>query len=277
MKYSLSDCLLFMFKNPLFFVLLVIFSTSCSSTNKTNDATIENTTNSLTKNWLGTWERNSWQLEASLEIKTIKNDSIFFSISATNGGNSGGVDGIALVSKNIATYLNTEDGDTCIILFTLLVNSVISVEQQKGFCLAGVGVEYSGKYINSKFNTNKSKTTSLFKLEIFDSIEQDSVFKDLVGDKYDLFVNSTQLTSDSDDLDSLQTTVRASGVRGMFTYMENIIMIDDSNTIWAAVIDDNSVYYFTNSDQYKNTLPKTINEWREGFKDYEVVFNKKAD
>ena len=266
-----------MFKNLLFFVLLVIFSTSCSSTDKTTDTINEATTDSVTKNWLGTWERNSWKLEASLEIKTIKKDSIFFSISAVNGGNSGGADGIALVSKNIATYLNIEDGDTCLILFTLLGDSAISVEQQTGFCFAGIGVEYSGKYINSKFNKNKIKNTSLLKLEIFDSIEQDSVFKDLVGDKYDLFVNSTQLTSDLDDLDSLHTTVSASGIRGMFTYMENIIMIDDSNTIWAAVIDDNIVYYFTNSEQYKNTLPKTINKWREGFKDYEVVFNKNAD
>lgn len=250
-------------------IVVLTFLTSCSSTENTKT---ETPTEPISTNWLGTWERNDWQLEASLEMKSIKNDSIFFSISAVNGGNSGGVDGIAVVSKNSATYLNTEDGDTCLIEFTLLGDSVITIEQQKGFCYAGMGVEYSGRYINSKFNKNKVKTTSLLKLEIFDSSGQDSIFKDLVGDKYDLFVNSTQLTSDTDDLDSLHTTVRASGVRGMFTSMENIIMIDTANTIWAAVIDDNKVLYFTNSEAYKKALPKTIDAWREGFKQYEVIY-----
>ena len=42
--------------------------------------------------------------------------------------------------------------------------------------------------------------------------------------------------------------------------------------IWAAVIDDNKVYYFTNNKEYKNRLPKTIDNWRQNFKNYEVIY-----
>jgi len=252
--------------------LIVFFLIGCSSNDSANKETIAILTEPASTAWLGTWERNSWQNESTLEIKTIKNDSIVFSISAVNGGNSGGVDGVALVKKNVATYLNTEDGDTCQIQFILLGDSTISVEQQKGFCYAGMGVEYSGTYKNTRFIHHTKQTLTLLDLQIFETAEQDSVFKELVGTNYDLFVNSTQLTSNPDDLDSLHATIHASGVRGMYTFMENIVMIDQANTIWAAAIHDNQVFYFTNSESYKNKLPKTIDAWRDGFKDYEVIY-----
>jgi len=253
-------------------LLILSILMSCSSSDPISNKTVDIAAEPASNTWLGTWERNSWQNESTLEIKTIKNDSIVFSISAVNGGNSGGVDGIAFVKKNVATYLNTEDGDTCQILFILIGDSVISVEQQKGFCYAGMGVEYSGTYKNTRFIHHTKQTLTLLDLQIFDTEEQDSIFKELVGTNYDLFVNSTQLTSNPDDLDSLHATIHASGVRGMYTFMANIVMIDQANTIWAAAIHDNQVFYFTNSESYKNKLPKTIDAWRDAFKDYEVIY-----
>lgn len=265
-----------MFKNFLFLLFLLIFSTSCSSTDKTINAAIKDTTDSVSTNWLGTWERIIWQNDATLEIKAIKNNSITFSIIASSGGHTGEVEGDASVKNNTAIYLNTDEGDTCLITFTLLGDSIITIDQKKGFCFAGMGVEYSGRYKNKKRITKKLLSETLFDLEIFNSKEQDSIFENLVGGYYESFLNTTQLTTEAEDLDSLDARVKTSGIRGMYTYMENIIMITDSNVIWAAVIDDNTVYYFTNSAKYKNTLPKTINTWREAFKDYEVIYNKKA-
>jgi hypothetical protein len=61
-------------------------------------------------------------------------------------------------------------------------------------------------------------------------------------------------------------------LRGLYTIMENIIMIDSSKNIWAAVIDDNKIYYFTNRLDYKTKLPRTIENWRNRFKDYKVIY-----
>jgi hypothetical protein len=251
---------------------LLILLFSCSSGDDKISSTNKPASETISKNWLGKWERQKWQNDATLEIKAIKDNTIEFSIFALCGANMGELDGYAIVEKNIATYLNIEDGDSCLIKFSLKGDSVISIDQQKGLCYTGVGVWYSGNYKNER-NLPKTKAIkTLVDLEIFNSTQQDSIFKELVDDRYDLFVNSTQLTSESDDLDSLKTVVKSSGVRGLFTIMENIIMIDSLNNIWAAVIDDNKVYYFTNNEKHKNTLPKTIDNWRENFKKYDVVF-----
>ncbi|MGN6647052.1 MAG: hypothetical protein ACTHJT_11035 [Cytophaga sp.] len=256
------------------FLLSISVFTNCTESNETTTPTIakEIAAEPASTSWLGKWERNEWQNESDMEIKSINKDSIIFSISAISGGHMGDLEGTAVVHKNIATYLNTEGGDTCLIVFTLSGDSVITVDQKQGLCFAGMGVSYSGKYINAKLPSAQEQKETLLSLEIFNTTEQDSLFKNLVGDDYDLFVNSTQLTSESDDLDSLHATVTASGVRGLFTSMENIIMIDKKNMIWAAVIDGDEVLYFTNSSAYKNKLPQTIESWRERFKEYEVVY-----
>jgi hypothetical protein len=258
----------------LFILLTAITFVNCSEKKETTTATAaaETITEPADGNWLGKWKRNEWQNESDLEIKSINKDSIVFTISAMSGGNMGDLEGTAVVRKNIATYLHAEDGDTCLIVFNLSGDSVIVVDQKQGFCFAGMGVWYSGKYINVKLPSAKEQPETLLSLGIIETEYQDSLFKVLVGENYDLFVNSTQLSSETEDLDSLHATVTSSGVRGLFTSMENIIMIGNENTICAAVIDGDEVLYFTNSSAYKTKLPKTIEVWRERFKEYEVVY-----
>ncbi len=50
-------------------------------------------------------------------------------------------------------------------------------------------------------------------------------------------------------------------------------MIDNNNTIWAAVISDKEILYYTNKQSDKNKLPKTINTWRESFNDQSALYN----
>jgi len=57
--------------------------------------------------------------------------------------------------------------------------------------------------------------------------------------------------------------------------MENIIIVDSNNHIWAAVIDDKKVRYFTNVPAYYAVLPKTIDNWRGLFKNYPVFYMSK--
>jgi hypothetical protein len=54
--------------------------------------------------------------------------------------------------------------------------------------------------------------------------------------------------------------------------VESIIMVDKNHTIWAAVLDEGKVYYFTTDENFKDKLPLTIEHWREKFKDSKVIF-----
>ncbi len=207
---------------------------------------------------------------ADLEIKRVKNDSLSFFIAASSGANEGQVEGFAIIKGSIATFIEVDDADTtCIIKFKLMSDSVIVVEQIKGNCAAGNGVGYSGTY---QKGLKRELSETLLTLNVFTTKSQNEAFRVLVKDDYALFINSTQLVYMDNDLDSLNASVHSAGVRGLFTYMENIIMIDKDNNIWAAVLDNDKVYYFTNDSRYKTTLPKTIDKWREKFKDREMVF-----
>lgn len=257
---------------PLFLIGNLIVG--CSSGNVSRNKTITDTATipPVTNQWRGTWERNSWQNDASLEITNIKSDSITFSLFASNGGHTGQIEGMAVVNGTSAIFYNEDEFDTCLIQFNLINDSIITIDQKYGDCFAAMAVVYDGDYKNSKYLSGTEPTEDLKSLGIFETKKEDSIFRYLVGNSYPLFVNSTQLTSEDDDLDGFDATVRSSGVRGLFTFMENIIMIDSSNNIWAAVIDDNKVYYFTNKQEYKSRLPKTINNWRQRFKEYPIMY-----
>jgi hypothetical protein len=267
MKYLLS-----------IFVIATLFSCNNNSEKKENQKT-EN------QNWKGNWEKEIWQNPASLKIKSIGGDSLDFQLFSSSGGHTGDVEGKALVDGNTAIYYLTENYDTCLLTFEIFGDTLIIMSQEKGNCFAAMGVTYEGNYFNSKYKT-KAKTTgksnskedgnkSLLSLGIFDNLSEDSIFKRLTREDYDLFINSTQLTSDDDDLDHFNAKVKSSGVRGLFTIMENIIMIDSSKNIWAAVISGNKVLYYTSNKDYQNKLPKTIEEWRSGFRDYPIIYKSK--
>ena len=223
--------------------------------------------------WLGEWKKQEWQNGAVLNITTVNTNELEFSLTAYSGGNVGTLNGKATVQDTIALFSQPAKFDTCQLKFVLDGDSLINIIQQRGVCAAGLGVGYSGEYINSKMLTNsEAKKPGLVKLGMLNNEIEDAIFRSLVGDAYELFVNSTQLTVASTDLDSLSATVKSSSVRGLATIEENIIMKDSSNTFWAAVINDNKVFYFTNKKADKMKLPETIEHWRERFKEYEVVF-----
>jgi hypothetical protein len=256
------------------FFLIAELMISCSQNASSGNTPIADTSITkvpASKLWLGTWERRQWSYGATLEITGIKNDSIVFSLHAFNGVHGGELEGVAVVKDNTALFYNSNENDTCLLRFKLLRDTSITIEHEKGICYAGMGVSYNGQYKNSK-TLPKEKDETLLSLGIFKTEKEDSLFKSLVGDKYGAFVYSTQTTSEEDDLDSLNAKVYTSGVTGLYTIQENIIMVDSLNTIWAAVLDEEKVYYFTNNNEYKRRVPKTIDKWRQRFEEYPVVY-----
>ena len=99
-------------------------------------------------------------------------------------------------------------------------------------------------------------------------------FKKLVGKTYGLFEDSFQLVNEEADLDQLNAKVLAGGVRGLFTFMEGIIMHCPNGMLYAAVIDGDTVKYFYNDPHYSKKMPITIDRWRDRFKEKKVIYGR---
>lgn len=213
--------------------------------------------------WQGTFIRDKGSFYSStLEITDVTADSFKFNIKAYSGGNTGGVTGVAYIKGNNFVF---DDGRSGILTFTIS-NGDIQIEQSyqiNQYC--GMGVGLMGQYINKDKNPQPVKRENYFTdLNVFKG-EQEQEFKRIVGDNYEKFTKTGHLFFNEDDLDGLGTHVHRIGVRGLFTILESIIMVRDSdNTIWAAVIDGDKVLYFTNANDKK--IPKTILHWQERFK-----------
>lgn len=253
-------------------LLLITTFFACSSNNQAAEEKDRIKASAL---WIGSWSRDEYQNPGNLDILAVHNDSIRFELHASSGGNESSIEGIAIaIDSAIAIYSSKEENDSCKIELRLVGDSII-VREAGNKCATAMGVMYSGVYKNESyitFENGDEQHKTLFDLEIFKTERTDSIFRSLVGSDYSLFVNSTQLISEDEDLDSLNTVVRSSGIRGLFTQMENIIMIDTADNIWAAVIEDQRVLYFTNSKTYKNKLPRTIENWRKRFKEYPIHY-----
>ena len=254
----------------LFYVLTLILALNgCSSNDNSKNNKKSKNVNPF---WTGKWERQQRLNNGSLKIAIVSEDSIKFSLSASSGANTGELEGVAFVEKDKAQYSDSDKSENCVLEFQLFGDTLIKVTQKKGMCSAGLSVTYSGNYKNSKLSTNVEKTETLVDLGVFQNESENKLFKSLVGNNYQLFISSTQQTSEDEDMDNLNSRVYASSISGLSTIQENIIMIDSANNIWAAVINGDKVYYFTNSKSFKDKLPKTIDNWRQNFKDYEIIY-----
>lgn len=274
-------------------ILLIINSFVLSCENRTrfievkNDvefASIENeidfnpdtSIKKLSNKWIGEWIRQEWQNDAILKITEITSDSLDFIINASSGTHIGYLEGKASIENNTADFYWKDEYINCRIQFTLFKDSIISLDELHDFCGAGMGVYYSGDYVNSQYIEEESlKKEDLISLGIF-TAEEDVVFKELVGNSYDDFVNYTEMVYEENDIDNLNSKVTSSSVKGLFTIMEYIIMIDANLNIWAAIIADDKIHYFTNRTDYSEKLPKTIDKWREGMNDKEIVYKSKS-
>lgn len=221
------------------------------------------------KNWLGKWERVSRTDGGTLEIKSISNNSLLFEITVFSGGHTGAIDGKAIINQNTAVYI-AKPGP-CKLTFHLTGSSFITINQEACDAFGGMGTTFGGKFLNASQLPEKAPAT-LANLHIL-TAQQNAAFSKLVDTSYQHFIDCTQLTStDVKNLDNFNAKVTTSGVRGLFTIMEYIIMIDQANRIWAALINNEKVYYFTNSNNYQHSLPKTIDDWRSRFKEYPVIY-----
>jgi len=186
------------------------------------------------------------------------------------GANIGYVEDNASKEENNAHW-NNEENDASI-TFRFKEDSMYLKTSGNINFYAGVGVVFKGKYLYGEIVRFLEK---LVQKGILLNEEQEKKFKELVGDDYDRFLEYFQVYGGVENLDDFKAKAYLGGIRGLFTICEGIIMYDKENNFWAAIIGENSdtINYYTNTS-LTNKLPKTIEKWRERFKDYKVYYIK---
>jgi hypothetical protein len=222
----------------------------------------------IAKNWKGAWKDVDKFSEGQLHITTVKGNKLSFSIYVEDGGASGLLEGTAKLDGYRAHYIRKEYGGACRIDFTYEGDHVY-VRQLEGSCGAGAGVYYDGSYYA---NPKEQKEETLVTLGVLSTGAQDKKFRQMVGNDYHLFVNSSQLVGNGIDLDSLHAIVHDSWVKHELTSKRNIVLINDRLDIWAAVIDEDSIKYYTTREDYRHKLPKTIDDWQKDLEDKKLIF-----
>jgi len=99
----------------------------------------------------------------------------------------------------------------------------------------------------------------------------------LTGEHFEKILTCTSDVGEADNLDDWGARVIRGGVAGLHSIMESIVMIGERGELCAAYTDEDVVRFFTNLDAGSGqALPKTINEWRQGFEDKSVMIQQAA-
>lgn len=238
------------------FSLLVIFSVLLGYSNL-------NSSQASTIPWDGTYIREHKFARSILEITSTTKNSFNFKIHAFSGGNTGGVSGTAIVTDNLAVF---KDNKNFTINFSYNDGNVTINHTLGANPYAGMGVGFEGVYARKGTEKLADWGQNYFThFKVFKE-GQEQEFVKVVDKNYEKFTNTGHMFYDEKDLDHFNARVHRMGVRGLFTILESIIMVRDSdNTFWAAVIDNDKVLYFTNSHDKK--IPQTILHWQERFKE----------
>lgn len=208
--------------------------------------------------WLGVWERRIWLEGANFDIQQISGNSFAFNFDVQNGGLYWQAKGRAYLQDNHTAVFSSPLYAGCKLTIHLLSDSIIQIEGSKCDAYGGKGVSYTGRFVNNKYLPPKTHTT-MISLHVFNK-QQDNSFRSLVGNSYNAFVNSTQhIREEKPQKPGMR--IFSSTLTGFLGQVGYMMMIDNSNHIWTAILDGGvNVLYFTNTAD-KKALPQPIKHW----------------
>ena len=222
------------------------------------------------KRWWGEWERESVadSFNGNLFIYDVDKEGFYFELIVQHGAHTGWLENeyAKFTSHNEALFIgeNNHDEEPCHLTF-FKINETIQVVEHNCLHYHGMRAYFDGDYHLKK--------------DIFcyyDNLIDDEILSkiySLLGKKYwESFKKCFNDTFEINNIDEFNSTIIGGGMAGFYTIYEAIIMVGKDKEIWGAFLDVNEVYYFTSEKKYKNKVPKTINKWREKFKEKEVIF-----
>lgn len=216
-----------------------------------------------------------------LNIKDDKEDSFVFNINISGQGSPVNIVGGALKTKDVATFTEPDSG--CVIKFSINKGSIGVHEETTGKCmdLHSPSIDTNGVYVkisdkpeftsepeenSPEDSTSEAETNS-------DTVESDDdqKIRNLLGSDYQMLLESTK---EYEDAIVDQDGWGADTAYGMTEkgVKESVIISDVKYKYVALIIDGSKVRFYTNNPAYKSKLPITVENWRNGFKDYPVEY-----
>jgi hypothetical protein len=227
--------------------------------------------------WWGNWagESRHGAQGGNLFIREVGSAGFVFDLAVWSGSHGGNISGFARIVSPDTAYARVLAGEAdqfCELTFrrslTQRARDIVIDEFGDGHFFHGMGATFAGQY--------SWKHLALFQGGALDEIDLQRLHS-IVGQYFDPMMNCFQGLSDEENHDAFVARVITGGVRGMYTIIEGIVLRGERGQLWAAYIDDDVVRYFTTEREYQASLPKTIEKWRERFKDKNIVYDTKID
>lgn len=202
-----------------------------------------------------------------LRISGVTATAVEFALVAHNGMRTGEVEGVAERRGAAARFVEAETG--CEVRLRR-EGSRIRVSTSSACAQhAGMGVSFDGEYGVGE----PEPPVTLTGLGVLDRGVTEAAFAALTGGDYRRFVDSMDdMLADEKDLDALGTKAVSGWVRSADGEAAAIVMSRGDGRIYAAVVDDDVIRYYSNDPAFKAKLPATIDQWRGSLGDRKVVF-----
>lgn len=247
-------------------LVVILLLLSCNESHSPSNRTEHNFQKSVKKNEL--YVSQIGNNIAYLKVLAIDEKVVDFSLEASNGANNGSISGKGMY-KNDSVYIYE---DEMVKLSFTLSDSNIKIEQI-GSGHSGLGVHYDGEYFLSKKEDKIALTKSLPFLTkemnldlIAKSKNQYSMFLESLSD-----YSTDLITEGSDKYNSY-----SGFVEGLGTIFEATIIERESKYYFAALVHDDTVYYFSNDQKITENgkrVPIYISEWTNRMMHKSVVWD----
>ncbi|WP_447786126.1 lysozyme inhibitor LprI family protein [Pseudomonas germanica] len=217
--------------------------------------------------WDATWQLIPPGTSTSATVITQRRDATHISIdiTAAEGANSGDLDGVATLNDGKAVYSE----DECTLLFTP-INGVldISLAGEGGYCSAGLGVYYTGRFVASEHPLTLDY--DMLSLGLAQTPEENQALHTLLkGDYQTLVEKSGSLMTGEPGTDVPGSQVWEMWMRGLGG--TGIVMRSSDGHFWVLLVTYDSsghsrLRYYTNVAKWKKVLPDALHDWNERMK-----------
>ena len=220
--------------------------------------------------WTGT--NSGYFASSHAYIKALFDDLIYYELEAFNGTHSGVVESFGIIDSGSAKTVfkdTTYDEKHENVFFEFKIeDDLLKLNSNMYDYMCGMGVMFDSEYVLGDIEI--SMPTAL-EVGIVETEEQDKLFKKLVGDKYSDFISYTTFVDYSEVImDGEKVKAGKSYLRGAYGCCFYII---SSKHIYAAIIGDEEIYYYTNDKNYAKKIPEPMAEWAG--KRGNIIFNYK--
>ncbi|MDR9861117.1 lysozyme inhibitor LprI family protein [Pseudomonas baetica] len=220
--------------------------------------------------WDATWQLIPPSSSTSAMVITQRRDAthIAFDITAGEGANSGDLEGVATLKGDGAFYSEGE----CNLSFTP-VNGVLDISPvgSGGYCSAGMGVYYTGRFVASQ--QPLALDYDMLSLGLARTPEENQALHKLLKDDYQRLVElSGSLMAGEPSSDVPGSQVAQMWMRGLGA--TGIVMHSTDARFWVLLQTYDAkgqafLRYYTNAAQWKTRLPDALQAWNESKKSYQ--------